>query len=260
MMVKPPAHSLVFSAGLCMLLAACGSAPQRADGDAAAGSRQASAGDAPLRAFEAQWRERAAAAQRQSRLADAALAWEVLALLRPGVYDGELAAVRERIAGAFADRMRRGEQEFKRGNLEKAEQLYLAALALQPHQEDAANALRALDRAHNKRDFLGQASRLTVGKAVASGQFDASLEREQVAALVSQGELDEAIALLESRLAAAPGDTLARARLADVYVKKAQQALPQNVANAKAWLTKALRWAPEHAGASGLMKSLHQEQ
>ncbi len=144
------------------------------------------------RSFEARWRERAQAAERQARLADAVLAWEVLALLRPGRYEAELAAARGRVASAYAERMQRGEQELKRGNLERAEQAYLGALALRPREIEAANALRAVDRARNKRDFLGQASRLTAGKAQAAGQFDAALEREQVAALISQGEFDDA--------------------------------------------------------------------
>ena len=239
--------------GLASLLAGCGSAPQQVDGVVPAAPPSAPGAGAPLAAFETQWRERAATAERQARLADAALAWEVLVLLRPGQYDGQLAALRGRIASAYADRLQRGEQEFKRGNLERAEQHYLAALALRPQQQDAATALRAIDRARNKRDFLGHASRLTVGKALAAGQFDASLEREQVALLVSQGELDEAVALLEARLALAAGDIQARAQLADVCVKKAQSVAPRE---ARPWLVKALRWAPEHAGAQAMMKSL----
>ncbi len=213
-------------------------------------------GAAPLSQFEARWRERAQTAERQNRLADAALAWEVLALLRPGRFEGELGAVRGRIASAYAERMQRGEQEMKRGSLERAEQAYLGALALRPGDADATGALRAVDRARNKRDFLGQASRLTAGKAQAAGQLDAALEREQIAALVSQGELDEAFVLLQSRLAAVPTDAQARAQMAQVCVKKAQGLLAQDAKGARAWLVRALQAVPEHAGALALMKQL----
>jgi hypothetical protein len=239
------------------LLAGCGTAPPP---DAIHGPEQPVADpsdrEGALRAFEAQWRERAQAAERQARLADALLAWEVLALLRPGRYDGELAVTRGRIASVYADRLQRGEQEFKRGNLEKAEQLYLSAQALQPQQQEAANALRALERSRNKRDFLGQASRLTAGKANAAGQLDAALEREQVASLARQGELDGAIELLETRLAANPSDGALRALAADVYVKKAESLLPHDGRAAKAWLDKALRWQPDQPRALALQKSL----
>lgn len=244
--------------GVCSVavLAGCASAPPGpAMPDPPLGASAGTGGE-PLVQFEARWRERALAAERQARLADAVLAWEVLALLRPGRFDAQLAVARGRVASAYAERMQRGEQEWKRGNLERAEQAYLGALALRPREPEAANALRAVDRARNKRDFLGQASRLTVGKAQVAGQFDAALEREQVAALISQGEFDEAFVLLQTRLVAAPGDAQARAQMAEVCLKKAQGLLPQDAKGARAWLTRALQVVPEHAGALAVMKTL----
>jgi tetratricopeptide (TPR) repeat protein len=94
-----------------------------------------------------------ATAQRQGRLADAALAWEVLAALKPqrNEYRERLAATRSQIQSAVDDRLGKATAAHKRGELDGAVQHYLAALALDPTHEAAAEALRAIERERQKR-------------------------------------------------------------------------------------------------------------
>lgn len=144
---------------LTMGLAACGSQPPAAGPTGAAeASRPAATATAPGRqdgveAFERQQRERAETAQRQGRLADAALAWEVLTALKPqrSEYRERLAATRAQVRSGVAERLGKGDAAHKRGELDGAVQHYLAALALDPLNDTAADALRAIERERQKR-------------------------------------------------------------------------------------------------------------
>jgi hypothetical protein len=150
--------------GLAMVLttslAACGSQPPAPAGAAGTAevSRPAAAAAVPGRqdgveAFERQQRERAETAQRQGRLADAALAWEVLTALKPqrSEYRERLAATRAQVRSGVADRLGKAAVAHKRGELDGAVQHYLAALALDPLNDTAADALRAIERERQKR-------------------------------------------------------------------------------------------------------------
>lgn len=138
-------------------LAACGSQPPAPAGPTAA-PHPAPAAAPPSRsdgveAFERQQRERAETAQRQGRLADAALAWEVLTALKPqrSEYRERLAATRSQIQSAVEDRLGKASAAHKRGELDGAMQHYLAVLALEPAHEAAAEALRTIERERQKR-------------------------------------------------------------------------------------------------------------
>jgi hypothetical protein len=146
---------------LTISLAACGSQPPAAPagpaGEAEA-SRPAALATASSRqdgveAFERQQRERAETAQRQGRLADSALAWEVLTALKPqrSEYRERLAATRAQVRSGVADRLGKAAAAHKRGELDGAVQNYLAALALDPTNDTAADALRAIERERQKR-------------------------------------------------------------------------------------------------------------
>jgi hypothetical protein len=144
---------------LAMGLAACGSQPPGPAGAAASPRLPASpVAAAPgrsdgIEAFERQQRERAEIAQRQGRLADAALAWEVLTALKPqrSEYRERLAATRSQVQAAVEDRLGKAAAAQKRGELDGAVQHYLAVLALEPAHEGAADALRAIERERQKR-------------------------------------------------------------------------------------------------------------
>ena len=142
---------------LTLALAACGSQPP-APASPATATRPTQTAAAPSRsdgieAFERQHRERAETAQRQGRLADAALSWEVLTALRPqrSEYRERLAATRAQIQAGVNDRTAKGAAAQKRGEIDAAVQHYLAALALDPTHDGAADALRSIERERQKR-------------------------------------------------------------------------------------------------------------
>ncbi|MCW7539774.1 hypothetical protein OOT46_18220 [Aquabacterium sp. A7-Y] len=134
-------------------------------------------------AYEAQLRQRAQAATRQRRLAEAALNWELLTLLRPDVeaYNDRLAETRRQIRGAVADQTRRAEQAQRRGDLERAASHYLAVLALQPELDSAAQALRAIERERNRRNYLGKYSRITLGRRLSAEPAQPAVVEDAVA-------------------------------------------------------------------------------
>ncbi|WP_157269376.1 tetratricopeptide repeat protein [Azohydromonas aeria] len=129
----------------------------------------------PAEAFERRQREAAALAEEQGRLADAALAWELLALLRPEVeeYRTRLEAMRRRIEAEAEQRLQRAAQARQRGDLDAAAAQYLAALAVKPDDLRAAEALRGIERERNRRLYLGRYSRYTITRR-------ANLEAEMI--------------------------------------------------------------------------------
>jgi tetratricopeptide (TPR) repeat protein len=214
----------------------------------------AGASTASPSAFEQQYRERASSAQRQGHLADAAIAWEVLTVLRPESreYREALADTRRQIDAAVAERLPRAAQAQRRGDLDGATQGYLAVLALQPDSAPAADALRSIERERVKRQQLGRLSRLALmrrgtetmspsDKSQAPVVADRN-ELEHATILAGQGEIDSAIGLLERRLSADRNDRAARNMLADLYERKADDVLAvRDTAGAIALLEKSLR-------------------
>lgn len=200
-------------------------------------------------AFEQQYRDRASSAQRQGHLADVAIAWEVLTVLRPESreYRDALADTRRQIDAAVAERFPRALQAQRRGDLEAAMQGYLAVLALRADSTPAADALRSIERERVRRQQLGRPSRRgieTMGqndRAVAPARVDRN-ELEHATILARQGEIDSAIGLLERRIAADRNDRAARRLLADLYERKADDVLAaRDTAGAIVLLEKSLR-------------------
>ncbi len=203
---------------------------------------------------------------RQGRLADAAIAWDVLLTLRPDAteYRDNLAQTRQRIDAAVAERIARAAQAQKRGDTAAAEQIYLSASALQPDNLVAANALRGIEADRNKRMFLGRPSRLTLTRrAVSESEMSPSAaataesnDLEYAAMLAGQGEIDEAIDLMEKRVALVPRDEPSRRLLADLYYQKANAVAVKDKAQAVALLRQSVRLDPRHAAASAKLKQL----
>lgn len=220
--------------------------------------------DGPLDELQRQWSARADLAERNGQLAQAALALDVLVLLDAPQYRQRRQRLNRQLALAVEERLQRGQQAHKAGKLEAAEQIYLSALALQPHNDDAASALRAIDRARNKRDYLGQPSTITLTRRFAvpattaqvAARLEASMAREHASMLATQGELDDAITLLEDQLGRERRDAATRSLLVDLYVRQAQQLRNQDSAASRAALNKALQLAPQHALALALLKQL----
>jgi tetratricopeptide (TPR) repeat protein len=258
---------------VCALLSACASAPPNqapADGLRDEPSSQAVVSQAPAHAFEQRQRERAASLARQGRLADAAVAWELLTVLRPesAEYRERLAEARSLAEAAAAERMQRAAAAYKRGELDNATLHYLSVLAVQPEHAQAAEALRSVERDRNKRYYLGKLSRITLTRrATQESEVAAAPRRLQAAAadrndlehatmLATQGELDTAIQLLERHLAGDRRDDGARLLLAEVYFQKAEKLAARDKASAIAALERCVRLDAGHARATALLKEL----
>lgn len=221
----------VFIAAL--MLGACGTTPPA---EPATPSGEVGPPTAAGTPFERRHRERAYVAMRQGRLADAAIAWEILSVLRPDVpdYAARLAETQRHIDVAVADRLNRAQQAQRRGELDLASQQFLAVLALQPDHAQAADALRAVERERNRRSYLGRYSRITLTRrAIADAEAPPvvvdkaraadTAELEHASLLASQGETVDAIALLEKRVARNRRDAAAIKLLCDVYWQRAHQ-------------------------------------
>ncbi len=254
------------AAAVCLgVLSGCASSPPARGGATTAVNGTTTAS---VSAFEQHYRDRASSAQRQGRLADAAIAWEVLTVLRPESreYRDALLDTRRQIDVAVAERLPRAAQAQRRGDLDAATQGYLAVLALQPDSVPAADALRSIERERVKRQQLGRLSRLALMRRgteavgptdkVASAGVDRN-ELEHATILARQGEIDSAIGLLERRLAADRNDRAARNMLADLYERKADDVLAaRDTAGAIALLEKSLRLDPSDAQAAERLRQL----
>jgi tetratricopeptide (TPR) repeat protein len=215
-------------------LAACTSTPTVVEPPV---GRSEPATTAPLAAYEAgtfeqRQRERAADLERQGRLADAALVWEVLTVLQPDSadYAERLAAARRVIDTGVAVRLQRAQQAQGRGDLDTAQRLYLSVLALQPHNAQASEALRSIDRDRNRRLYLGKSSRVTLARqpsAPTPPSREDSNDVEHASILLAEGEVAEAIALLERRVRSEPRPNDAvRRLLAEAYKQRDRKLKP----------------------------------
>lgn len=232
----------------------------------------ASRGDGPapgtrLSAYEQRLHDTARVQARMGRLAEAATAWEILTVMRPEVadYRAHLDDTRRQIEAVLPDRLQRGLQAQQRGDLDSAQAQLLGVLALQPENAIAAESLRAIERERNRRTVLGKPSRLTLTKRViADSQMTGSrqavpIDRSDVelaAMLGAQGEFEEAIALLESHVAAEHGDEAACRLLADLYFRKAERKLPSDKAAAIAAFEKSLKLDATNARTQERLKTL----
>lgn len=225
----------------------------------------------PVQAFERRQRERALGFAREKRLADAALAWEVLLILRPesSEYRERLAEAQRQIDLSSTDRLSRARQAAQRGDVDAASQQYLAVLALQPGNEQAAEALRMLERDRNKRNYLGKFSRNTLTRRAMAdaetkpGNGNAMASRnelEHATLLAGDGEFDDAIALLERRLQVNRGDDAARRLLARIYHGKAVAILDRDRPGAVVALEKSVRLDPANAPAALQLKQLKKRE
>ena len=256
----------------CAVLLGCVSAPPAVPpiGPVEDLPQSSDSSHSPQSVFEQQQRERALGFARQRRLSDAALAWEVLTVLRPDVveYGDRLADTQRQIDAAVAERLPRAAQTAQRGDVDAAAQQYLAVLALQPTNEAAADALRALERERNKRNYLGKFSRATLTRrtmaeaempanfSAASGGLAGRNDVEHAAMLAGDGEFDDAIGLLEHWLAVDRRDTAARRQLANVYYRKAESLLPRDKSAAVKALEKSVRLDPTEPRAAARLRQL----
>lgn len=267
--MRARASKLSGALGLLALLAACGSAPVATPGHAPVDDGVPNAGSPQAGAFETRQRERAQLLARQGRLADAAMAWEVLTVLRPdsAEYRDRLTDTRRQIDAGVSDRLQRATQAQRRGDTDAAMQQYLSVLALQPDHPQAADALRAIERDRNKRNYLGKYSRLTLTRrAMAEAEMapveaaakpgERHAELEHASLLASQGEFADAISLLERRLATNKRDPATTQLLADVHYQHGVALVGADRAAAVAALERAIKLDPQHSRARARLAEL----
>ncbi len=212
----------------------------------------------PRAAFEQRQRERALTLTRAGRLADAAVAWDVLVVLRPDVasYRERSDDVQRQIDTTVAELLPRAVQAARRGEIDGAMQLYLGVLAAEPHHAKAADALRALERERIKRNHVGKYTRFTLtrrsisdGEMKSAPKLDERNELEHASMLAGQGDFDDAIGLLEQRLAVHPREQATQRLLADLCFQKVQSQPGLDKAAAIRWLERSVRLDPTHAAA-----------
>ena len=118
----------------------------------------------PGLSVEGAWRERAQASVRERRWADALEQWELLALLRPESeeYPAQQKRTRERIAESAQKSLAAADQARQRGDLDTAQVEYLRVLSLDHGNAQAAEGLRAIERARVQRNYLNRKPRLVM--------------------------------------------------------------------------------------------------
>ncbi len=220
----------------------------------------------PVRLFEQHERERAVLMENQGQWPEAAAAWEVLAVLDPPRYTERLQQVRKRMAEQAQETLKRAKEEMKNNNLAAAEEWYIATLALLPDQQESADALRAIEQARNRRELARppRVARTAPAEAAASrnapvvNKYDPgnSLDLEHAAALAGQGDVDEAIELMELRMRRSPRDDVSRGVLVDLLVRKAKGLVMGNSTAATAIVKRCLLLEPTHPGALALRNQL----
>lgn len=222
-----------------------------------------------LASFELTMQQRAQDAERQGQLADAAWAWEALSLARPA--RGDAAAELVRLRGVMQSRvtaaLAQAQQDRQRGELERAMRGYLTVLSLQSEHRGAAEALRAIERERNERQFLGRFSRQTITRSTRdAAQAQAAPDKtsapessnlsEHATLLAAQGDVDSAMALLAPAALAAGADPDLRRLLAQLHCQRARSLPAQPAAAVVAALRECLRLDPTQESAAASLKAL----
>lgn len=272
-MTKPIPRRLSGQAGLfatvgtALLLTACATqeatAPPVARPSPLPAVVPAPTGDRSIDRFEAQQRQHAEQHARQGRLAEAALAWEVLTLLRPSRtdYRERLAEAHAAIDKAVGQRVAKATAAQQRGDTQGAERAWFEVLAVDPNHGAAAHALREIEKERNRASVVGRFAQppgLTSrnGSAAAPAPRSRTPERtmttpgqrnliEHASIMASQGELGAAIAMLSDPASVGTQDVQARQLLARLLVQRADAQSPSQREAAVADLEQALKLNPK---------------
>ena len=180
--------------------------------------------------FEDAHRNKALSLQQQQRWAEAAVEWEILALLNPDrvEYRNQRRDAQTHIARGVEESLKSADEARQRGDLQAASHFYLKALSLDPSNGTAVDTLRKLEQEsvrHTLHTRVGHMSK--EAGTVRPGPASERRDLEFGALLLRQGDYSGSIKTLEKYLKGVPKDELARRYLADAHFQLAQQRLEQ---------------------------------
>jgi tetratricopeptide (TPR) repeat protein len=181
----------------------------------------------------ARHRKLAEDARRAGDLATAAQQLQVLTVLAPddATYPRELATVRASIERETRDAVHAGLAAMNAGDLDRASASLLRALALNPAQPEAANALREIDRRRLTRIQADRAAKVrqqgnSAGSAAAArAQSDSNdgFDVEQAIEMVRAGDTSNGLRDLRAYVAANPNNRSGRQRIGNAVADRARE-------------------------------------
>jgi tetratricopeptide (TPR) repeat protein len=229
--VRNPAGLLSVSLAV-LVLASCAEVPP-----APAPVARVAAQDEQLGRAIAEHRKLALQYQASGDLAAAAAQWQILTVLAPRdeTFGRELRETRALIARRVGEHLAAGRSALKSGNADAAAQAMLSALALDPGNDEAAQALRDIDRRRASRIQAGRAARAGgsamaapasprqgIRRAPASDASD-TYALEQPLAMLAAGDTVGGLRDLHRYVAANPNDTSARQRIGNAVYDRGKE-------------------------------------
>jgi len=209
------------------LLAACAQAPVAPDPPPDV-PRTSSAEDARTRAIN-QHQRLARQAREAGDLATAAQQWHVVALLAPGEqkYLREEEAVNAAIRQGVREQLQVGAGALKSGDYDRATQAMLRVLALDPDNDEAAKALRDIDRQRIGRIQGDRAQKLrpvdTAASKSAAADNGAVYDLEQPLEMLRAGDVNGGLRELRAYVDANPGNRAARQKIGAAVADRARE-------------------------------------
>ena len=162
-------------------------------------------------------------------LATAAVQWHLVVLLAPGEpkYRREQEAVNQAIQQGVRDQLQVGNAAIKSGDNERAIQAMLRVLALEPTNDEAAKALRDIDRQRISRIQGDRAQKLRPVDVAAlksgTSEAAAAYDLEQPLEMLRAGDVNGGLRELKSYVDANPGNRAARVRIGAAVADRARE-------------------------------------
>jgi tetratricopeptide (TPR) repeat protein len=212
--------------GLVVLLAACAQAPSV--GNASLDLARTSAADDASAQAIARHQQLAQQARDVGDLASAALHWHIVVMLAPGEpkYRREQDAVNAAIRQGVRDQLQVGAAALRSGDNDRATQAMLRVLALDPTNDEAAKALREIDRQRISRIQGDRAQKLRPVDmaALKSGATEAGAlyDLEQPLEMLRAGDVNGGLRELRAYVDANPGNHAARQRIGAAVADRAR--------------------------------------
>jgi tetratricopeptide (TPR) repeat protein len=213
------------------LLVACAQTPIATDAPTGPTSRASPGDDARAQAI-ARYAKLAQQARDAGDLAAAAAQWHLVVLLAPSdpKYRREQDAVNAAIRQGVREQLQIGNAAVKSGDTDRATQAMLRVLALDPDNDEAAKALREIDRQRIARIQGDRAQKLrpidtAALKSGANGTSEAvaQYDLEQPLEMLRAGDTSGGLRELKAYVDANPGNRAARQRIGAAVAERARE-------------------------------------